>query len=399
MKKKYSILNSLLYLTSFFVLLPNKVKEVPFILLLAYSLLIFKKNKFNTKLFLFFTLYFTANLLSLFYSQDLNCGLSKLGGTLSFLYIPFSFVVLSNSETNLNLFSLKKWSFYFNGSSFIFLIVFISYFLFQQVPISYNNVRTILEKIPLIGIHPIYLSILSVLGMLLSFFLFNEHKKTSSFFIVSQLSLLIISGTRSTIVIFIIIAFTLILMSQLNKSLKFLILIFSVLLITMFFYQDTDFKKRFREIILPVSYSKVNLNNSTSVRNAIWRCSIIEIQKSNIFIGNGIGDVPTKLKECYDCNYPELDESYNSHNEYFSIILGMGGVGLLSIFSLMFYFIRHAIIHKNKYLVVLMFFYLYMFAFENILERKWGILPFLFFSFFVFNFFIKQRQDSSYGFE
>jgi O-antigen ligase len=242
--------------------------------------------------------------------------------------------------------------------------------------------------------HPIYLSILAVLGIILSFFVFNENKKTNTFFIIIQIILLILSGARSTFIAFIIIVFLLIFMSRLEKSSKYLIIISSVLFLSSLFFINSDFKNRFKEVILPVSYSKVDINNSTSIRNAIWRCSLIEIQKSNIFIGNGIGDVPTILQECYDCKYPELDKFYNTHNQYFSILLGMGVLGLLAFMSFVFYFIRLALINKNKYLFVLMIFYLYMFVFENILERKYGILPFLFFTFFISHFFTKQQQNA-----
>jgi O-antigen ligase len=299
----------------------------------------------------------------------------------------------SSTETQTENNFLLKWTFLFNLSCFIFLIVFCCFFYFQGISINYNNIRTVLDKIPLIGIHPIYLSILSVLGILLSFYVFNENKKINTFFIIIQIILLILSGARSTFIAFMIVIFLLIFMSRLAKSSKYLIIISSVLFLSSLVVINSDFKKRFKEVILPASYSKVDINNSTSIRNAIWRCSLIEIEKSNIFIGNGIGDVPTKLQECYDCKYPELDKFYNSHNQYFSILLGMGVLGLLAFLSFIFYFIRLALINKNKYLLVLMIFYLYMFVFENILERKYGILMFLFFIFFVFNLFQKNETN------
>lgn len=394
MEKKYSILNFLYYIISFFILIPNNLKEVPFIFLALLSLSFFEKNRFDNKLFLFFILYFSVNLLSLLYTEDLEYGFNRLGGVLPFLYIPLIFCIEPSIQKLTEKFFLQKWIFFFNLSSFIFLIVFCCFFYFQGMVINYNNIRTVLEKTPQIGMHPIYLSILSVLGIILSFYVFNENKKLNTFFIIIQTILLILSGARSTFIAFIIIVFLLIFMSRLEKSSKYLIIISSVLFLSSLFFINSDFKNRFKEVILPVSYSKVDINNSTSIRNAIWRCSLIEIQKSNIFIGNGIGDVPTILQECYDCKYPELDKFYNTHNQYFSILLGVGVLGLLAFMSFVFYFIRLALINKNKYLFVLMIFYLYMFVFENILERKYGILPFLFFTFFISHFFTKQQQNA-----
>ena len=393
MKKKYSILNFFYYLIPFFILIPNNLKEVPFICLSFFSFFFFDKKKFNTKLFFFFIFYFLINVLSLLYTQDIKYGLNRLGGVLPFFYIPLTFIILSESELVKNHFFLKRWIFFYNLSCLIFLFIFSCFFYLHRISFTYNNIRTILEEIPLIGIHPIHLSILSVLGILLCFYVFNENKKANIFFIAIQIILLVLSGTRSTFIAFIAIVFLLIFMSKLKQSSKYLILFTSLLFLSILFIKNSDFKKRFAEVILPVSYSKVNINNSTSVRNAIWRCSLIEIKKSNIFIGNGIGDVPTKLQECYDCKYPELDKFYNSHNQYFSILLGMGILGLFAFLSFIFYFIRFALINKNKYLLVLMIFYLYMFVFENILERKYGILPFLFFVFFISKFFTKSKQN------
>jgi O-antigen ligase len=393
MKKKYLILDFLYYAIPFFILIPNNLKEVPFICLFFSSFFLFDKKRINTKLFLFFSSFFLINLFSLLYTEDLKYGLNRLGGVLPFFYIPLTFIVLSESGIKTDKFFLKKWISIYNLSSLIFLIIFSVFFYLQGISFNYNNIRTILEELPLIGIHPIHLSILSVLGILLSFYIFHENKKVNIFFIIIQITLLVLSGTRSTFIAFVAVVFLLIFMSGLRRTLKYLILLSSMLFLSILFIKNSDFKKRFTEVILPVSYSKVNINNSTSVRNAIWRCSLIEIKKSNILIGNGIGDVPTKLQECYNCKYPELDKFYNSHNQYFSIILGMGILGLFAFLLFILYFIRLALINKNKYLLVLMIFYLYMFVFENILERKYGILPFLFFTFFISHFFNKQQQN------
>lgn len=393
MKKQQTILKILFYVLSLFILIPNNLKEVPFICLFICSLFFFDKNRFKTKLTLFLLFFFFVNLLSLFYSYDLKQGLNRLGSVLPFLYLPITFSIISNSEFNMNKKFLTKWIYLFNLSNSTFLVTFIFYFFLIGVPWNYNNVRTVLDTLPLIGIHPIYLSILSVLGIMLSSYVYYNDKIKNSFFIIVHLILLILSGAKSTFIAFIIIVFLLIFMSRLRKSIKYLILISSVLFFSLLFVINSDFKKRFREVILPISYSKVDINNSTSIRNAIWRCSLIEIEKSNIFIGNGIGDVPSKLQECYDCRYPDLDKYYNSHNQYFSVLLGMGVLGLLALLSFIFYFIRFAFLNKNKYLLVLMIFYLYMFVFENILERKYGILPFLFLTFFISHFYTNEKQN------
>ena len=69
--------------------------------------------------------------------------------------------------------------------------------------------------------------------------------------------------------------------------------------------------------------------NSNQTRKAIYLCSIKSMQGNWLF-GFGVGDVKDSLRECYN----ETSESlivgnYNSHNQYLSILLGTGLLGLL----------------------------------------------------------------------
>ena len=142
-------------------------------------------------------------------------------------------------------------------------------------------------------------------------------------------------------------------------------------------------------MVIPISFSKVNPENSTSVRFVVWNCSIQQIKNTNILIGNGIGDVPLVLQECYDAHYPKLDKYYNTHNQYFSIMLGTGLIGLISFLFFFIYLFNHALKCKNNFQMISILFYIYMFNFENIIERKYGILVLFFFLFYVFDIFIR----------
>jgi hypothetical protein len=80
-------------------------------------------------------------------------------------------------------------------------------------------------------------------------------------------------------------------------------------------------------------YTVVNPNNSTSIRFAVWDCSLQKIKSSNHLIRNGVGDV---LYFAGNLGYvhPDLDKYYNTHNQYFSIL----GTGLIILFSFMIFF-------------------------------------------------------------
>ena len=393
MKKELTFLNYILYSIAFFILLPNSIKELPFILLGLFSIVIFiRERKIDTKMFTILVLFFVVNLFSLLYTKDLFYGLKRIEGFLPLLYLAFSYCVFSKMELRFERKFVENWILIFNGSNFVFLIAVSLYFYYQNIPITYNTIRTVFDEIPLINMHPIYLSITSVLGLMSCVLIFGDNLKKCSFLILVNIILLFLTGARATFIGFFIILFLVLFFGRLSLKIKFSVGVVSCFLIYFLFAFNSDFKKRFQEMIIPVSYSKVNPNNSTSVRIAVWDCGIQKIKSSNTLIGNGIGDIPSVLQQCYDAQYPELKKYYNTHNQYFSILLGTGLIGLLSFLLFFVYLFIDALKNKNNFLLVLVLFYLYIFNFENIIERKYGILLLLFFLFFVFNIFTKPAN-------
>ena len=393
MKKESTFLNYILYSIAFFILLPNSIKELPFILLGLFSIVIFiRERKIDTKMFTILVLFFVVNLFSLLYTKDLFYGLKRIEGFLPLLYLAFSYCVFSKMELRFERKFVENWILIFNGSNFVFLIAVSLYFYYQNIPITYNTIRTVFDEIPLINMHPIYLSITSVLGLMSCVLIFGDNLKKCSFLILVNIILLFLTGARATFIGFFIILFLVLFFGRLSLKIKFSVGVVSCFLIYFLFAFNSDFKKRFQEMIIPVSYSKVNPNNSTSVRIAVWDCGIQKIKSSNTLIGNGIGDIPSVLQQCYDAQYPELKKYYNTHNQYFSILLGTGLIGLLSFLLFFVYLFIDALKNKNNFLLVLVLFYLYIFNFENIIERKYGILLLLFFLFFVFNIFTKPAN-------
>jgi len=378
------------------MVLPNSIKEIPFALLGLISILFFiRERQIDGKIFFMLSSFFAISVISLLYTADIKYGLNRIEGLLPLLYITFSYAVFSKMKIRFEKEFVRNWIVLFNTASFLFLVVFSCYFYFQKLELNYNNIRTALDEIPLIGMHPIYVSITAVLGILTCVYGFRGAIKTSSFFIVTNLVLLVISGSRATFIGFLMLLFLWILFSKIDKKAKFGLVSSSVISLCLLFMLNTDFKIRFQEMILPVSYSKVNPNNSTSVRYAVWSCSLEQIKKSNIVLGNGIGDVPTVLQSCYDAKYPDLGQYYNSHNQYFSIILGSGLIGLISLAGFFICLFVDGLKNKNKYLLIVITFYLYMFIFENIMERKYGILLLLFFMLYVFNLFPKMAEEKN----
>jgi O-antigen ligase len=148
---------------------------------------------------------------------------------------------------------------------------------------------------------------------------------------------------------------------------------------------NKDFIKRLSEISNPITYNQVSLHNSTSIRTSIWDCALTQAKHSNPFIGEGIGATRGLLQKCYDSKFPELNKYYNTHNQYLSIYISTGIIGLISIIFFLYSISKSVSPQNKKYFIFTLIFYLYMFIFENVLERKYGVLIFLTFLLFVFN--------------
>jgi len=393
MKKREQIVNYIFYTIAIFILIPNKLKEIPFVILGVFSIYLYiKGNKINFKKFLFLNLFVVVNIISLFYSNTLKDGFTRIEGYLPLIYITFSYFVILKTGIKFNKVFINNWYLIFNVSNFIFLICFIVYFNYLNLEVNYNNIRTIFDKIPFINMHPIYLSIMAILGIMTSIQILNSNL-IKAFFILINIVILVLSGTKAAFIVFVVMTFIYLLFSKISKTVKLSLVLFTLLFAISLFTFHNDFRKRFSEIILPISYNSINSNNSTSVRFAIWNCSLNLIKESNIFYGNGVGDVKGLLEDCYSSKYPQLDKYYNTHNQYFSIMLGTGIIGLMSFFVLIAYVFHMGIKNKNKFIITLIIFYLYMFIFENVIERKYGILMFLFFIFFVFNIFQTKQTN------
>jgi len=194
MKKREQIVNYIFYTIAIFILIPNKLKEIPFVILGVFSIYLYiKGNKINFKKFLFLNLFVVVNIISLFYSNTLKDGFTRIEGYLPLIYITFSYFVILKTGIKFNKVFINNWYLIFNVSNFIFLICFIVYFNYLNLEVNYNNIRTIFDKIPFINMHPIYLSIMAILGIMTSIQILNSNLIINLFkyFIHSICSLLI----------------------------------------------------------------------------------------------------------------------------------------------------------------------------------------------------------------
>lgn len=377
---------------AFFPLVPNKIKGILVILLLFFSIVYFlrnKKRKLNFKMFFINSILFFIYLASLFYTQNMDRAISVLSETrLSAFVIPLAFLLISDNK---NLFSTKlKISFInlFVWSTFIFSTIFFLYLPFKsqefnpffQFP-SVFYFRNGLMEIPLIGIEPIYGSIYLSISILLTsvgLFTYKRNKPFKIFLVLFFFSIIILLGSKMALLaLFVIAGITLFSSSKISLKKKALYTIVIIFIILGAIRLPT-LNQRAKELLTKETYTEYKRNNSTSTRLTIFRCSFETVREQFIF-GVGVGDVEDELLNCYDkISFDLVEKNYNTHNQYLSILLGTGFIGLIA-FLFFLYYTTMLFYKTNQFEIFLvLIFFIISFISENILERQNGIILFYF---------------------
>jgi O-antigen ligase len=153
----------------------------------------------------------------------------------------------------------------------------------------------------------------------------------------------------------------------------------AVFLLTLGLWTNPNVKERFSHIH-KLSY---NLNdpadqfNELTIRFALAECSW-KIIKHNWLFGVGAGDVSAELDRIYrqyDYQFGYYNQQ-NPHNQFLSVWLSTGLIGLLGLLFLLGYSLQHAVIQKDYAHLILLILFMISFLFESMLERQKGIVLF-----------------------
>jgi len=388
----YSILNKvILLLFGLFPILPNKLKGIPVILLVINSIIgIFLTNKKNIKIFkrekilpfIIMSSLYLFYLFTYFYTNNTSYFVKKLETSLSLIIIPLSFYLNDDLITKRNITFFKK--IYSIGIS-AFSIIFLSYiFIYKndRYPkgiYDVNFIRTSINHIPLIETHPIYASVFLGIGILVLISIFKAIKPylfiTS--FILLLLSISILSSKMVIIsLLIILLVFLSIKVSNIRNKLLSILLVLVISVISIIYIPNLNY--RFNELFKQTTYQEINKSNSSSIRNGINSCTLKLIKKSWLF-GYGIGDVQNELNNCFESkSLILLQKQYNAHNQYLSIWLGTGILGLLAFLYMLIYNFKLAKENNDLlFLSILIFFSINLLT-ENLLERQSGVILFAF---------------------
>ena len=399
-----------LLLIAAFPILGIKFTPIPIIIGLITSILLIIKNKKSTFSKTQLTWFFTCSSIYLIYI--ISCFFHPFNNEVSFALekkislLVFPLILILNP----NDISKKQFHHVLLGFSLCTLLITLTtniailitglpekYILYNDFSFSYRNYFEDISRI-----HPTYISIfLGFSAILFLNFSLKKDRFKSLYFIAALICFisLIPLAAKMPILAFIIALTTyLYKQPQIWKKSKYF---FFTLVIGLCIAGATIPALKIRinetinsELMLP----QENEFNSVNVRAGIFGCSIELIKKHFIF-GLGPGQIQAQLNSCYS-NYNTTafnNHTYNTHNEYFNIILGTGILGLVSFIVLLSLLIKHSYQLNNPLFLAFLLIVVLCFTTENILDRQAGVVFFSFFSALFTRYYIVQKQSEFLG--
>jgi O-antigen ligase len=401
---KEKLFNYTILLVSIFPILGLKISVSIIFLFGFFSIYIFfsEKNytyvtKTDLKNVFVLTSFYLALLISCLFTTDKLITLKLLEQNSSFLIFPL-FLILNRRFIHSSTLSLSL-TFFVLSNVCLAIYVWLNIYhygiskAFNENTYYYPILRLYFSR--LTGIHLPYLGMLFVFSSLI---IVNRLLKSEKGITIKKtieilfLLFLLISvftfAARQSIVSFLLISSFLIffnLISNLKKTVYFS----AVVVISIPLFSIPSVQNRIKEfteakLILP---SKDQNSDQVNFRYGIYNCTLKLIQE-HWKSGVGAENVQKKLNECYSSyTYKGFDDfqhkTYNTHNQFFDILLKFGVFGFLCFFVYLFWGIKL----KSDYYYIFIALSILCMLTENILDRQIGIVFFNFFNslFFVQN--------------
>ena len=335
-------------------------------------------------------LFFCIHAIGLIWTEDLSWGLHilhKMWYFIGLFPILFSIVRKENYRS------------YIYAFLFAILITEVfSYLIWFELIREFKN-ATLKNPTPFMS-HISYNPILAFAIYLVLHELFFNKKITNfvfflySFFAISMVINMFITGGRAGQVIFFVMLSILIFQVLEKQRIKaFITIIFLIPGIFLAAYESSNlFEKRVNSAITEtLNYSNSN-GSSIGLRINFTRNSF-DIIKKNPIIGVGTGDFPLEYRKINQINSPTLRKTTNPHNMYTLILTQLGIIGLLSMLSIFYYQIKLSSNSSSKFIrdvgITLPLLFLVMMMSDSYLLGHFTTLMFVFFSSFLYKDFDK----------
>ena len=383
------------------IFIPSKFKIYP-ILLFLLSAIYFKFKSVNNSKFSFGKILLISGLIFIYSLSNLFSKTStdvfyKLSTMASLVAYPIIFALLESSRFVISTKNTRNTYNLYVIALVLFPIISFFYlfkmkFTFAETIIHYSNLINI--QLNNFSIHPIYLSIYIAIAVLFLVELIkNTNLKTLKItYIVTSIFLFIVLAIlmRRGPIIYLFI--TLIVLFYSYFKLKKTVLSFSILMlvlaISIYVIPKYKNENRFNDLINNAFVNKTE--SSVGIRFNIYNCAVQKIGESPYF-GYGLDNVQNELDSCYLNKKIDISSiNYNSHNQYFSILLTAGIFGfVLYLFTL---YKTFKILNQKKSILglSLFIFFLLNFLTENVLERENGVILYSFFM----SYFLFQNEES-----
>lgn len=349
-KEKLKDINSfILIMMAFFIPLSTAIPSILSVLLIVIWFFIgnfkedwsiLKQNRV-VQAIIFFTL---LHIVSLFWSDDIVHGFSHtIKKESKLLLIAFFMLFVKKEHISHYLYA------FILGITISEIFSYAIYFkiipLFSRATYEFPN--------PFIG-HIVYTPILAVaIYILFHYILFdknisNKEKITYSIFALTMSFNMFISGGRAGQVMFF--AMLVIILFQYFNQQRLKALVISAIIlptIFLFFYTTTsNFKNRVDMAFLDISQLETNRHTSLGLR-ITFTLNSLEIIKENFILGVGSGGFKKKYEEVNKRLTPNLPTTLNPHNMYIFELVEQGFIGLISMLSIFFFQIKHALTQDN----------------------------------------------------
>lgn len=356
-----------------------KIISIALFLVICITESIKNKSKFKWEYFLFNAGLYLMYVFSLLYSKDLEYGLRKVEISAALVVFPLGFALISKDLITHAIKNLKLFFYVFINAVLVLNIFVFSSFLSAGYDVSsfgeYADFVNRMEGFP--AVHSIYLSMYNAIAVLLIFYLLRTERLLKAgiplIIIGSVLCLgLILLLKKGPIFGLVLVATLLAIKYKMWRVWAFYTVFTASLVATLFLFPDTS--QRIHDLFQVERISAAI--ESEEIRATIYKCGNKKFQEAGL-TGFGIGDGKNELLDCYQEYNPTLAAtSYNSHNQYISLILNAGFLGLLIFLAFIFYNINRSLKSGEFITVAIIVFYCIVMFSENILERQNGVLYF-----------------------
>jgi O-antigen ligase len=371
--------------------LPSNVKSVAIGLFLAATLFYIIANKVSFNKWFFITNggLFVLIALTYLYSEDSAYALRKLSTMLSLFVFPLAFSFISKKDIDA----------IFKHRNQFLLVYLIAVFALNVVPFiwfyaTHYSFNDMLVHFPTVmrvdtgkwSIHPIYLSMHCSIAILFGFYILRGTLSKIKIALVLAMMLILFLFlflyAKKGPMLALVAVFTLFILFQ-KRSKLIRVYVFAII----GFIALTLLIPRTREKFMEMQHIEVLKEGkvtSTNIRYTIYNVAQ-ELIGESLITGYGVGDYNNKLDEKYKSLGDDIlvRGSFNSHNQYFSLLLIGGIVVLVAFLIMMGLNLVFAIRFNNQLLILVLIFYGIAMLTENILEREGGVIFFgLFLNFF-----------------